>query len=183
MGPNDEGYDYDACLEATVDSCRDGSYLACQPINNSVEDAYTQVFCDANICVADNGLLTGAVPDKYTYGECACAQYVSYCANFRPICEAEGMSTGAYNVFVCDEGVLDAVCEIAECCENGGSSAECFSYSFAPTPEGSFVPTSSPLDGDDGSSTGPPSDAAKLTIANAFLGTLVAVAGLIQSLV
>ena len=182
MDPDGEGYDYLSCIEATVASCRDGSYFACQPTINAAEDGYTQVFCDANICAADNGLLTGAVPDDYTYGECACAQYVSFCANIRPICEAEGSSAGAY---VCDDGSIDYYCEVAACCENGGgSTGECFGYSVMPTPERTFVPTSTPIGGNDESSTGPPSDASKTPIAaNAFLGTFVLASSLIQALV
>ena len=78
---------------------------------------------------------------------------------------------------------MDEVCEIAACCENGGSFGECLGYSY--TPEITYMPTSSPLDGDDGSSTtGPPSDAAKLPIAaNAFLWSFAVVTGVIPNFV
>ena len=112
------------CVDALIDSCRDGSYVDfCAP-TDKVEMAYSQSYCDAYVCLDDAGLtseLSGETVCDVRDGGCAdcyCTLYGSLCASFRPLCE---MGSGSSDAYICSD--LDYVCDISECCETQGAAA------------------------------------------------------------
>lgn len=112
------------CVDALIESCRDGSYVDfCGP-TDKVEMAYSQSYCDAYVCLDDAGL-TGEISGETVCdvrdggcADCYCTLYGSLCASFRPLCE---MGSGSSDAYICYD--LDYVCGISECCETQGAAA------------------------------------------------------------
>ena len=163
-----------ACTNALVDACRDGTYVQyCGPTDR-LEQAYSQAYCDAYVCLGDNGLTdyVGGYDvcdtDDSRCTECYCTLYSSLCNIFTPICQ------NGSDAYVCYD--IDYVCSMRDCCDQQGPD-ECIgdfgSY-------GSVEPTPSP--------TEPPSAATSDLLMTsggryAMLGaTAMAAIGLAQSL-
>ena len=184
-----ENYDIENpdCIDALVDSCRDGSYVNyCGP-TDKLEQAYAQAYCDAYVCLGDAGLANAIagdevcdVSDSRCTG-CYCTLYSSLCNIFQPICQQGS------DAYVCYD--IDYVCSMRDCCAEFGAD-ECVgdmmdSYMPTPSPEsGGGVPIGGqPTDMDD-STSGAASDLlASGGGRYALLGaSAVAAAGLAQSL-
>ena len=174
-----------ACTNALVDACRDGTYVQyCGPTDR-LEQAYSQAYCDAYVCLGDNGLTdyVGGYDvcdtDDPRCTECYCALYSSLCNIFTPICQ------NGSDAYVCYD--IDYVCSMRDCCDQKGPD-ECIgdfgSYdSTEPTPSPGMggQPTDMPQDA-------PPSGATSDLLMPsggryALLGaTALAAVGLAQSL-
>ena len=174
------------CIDALVESCRDGSYVNyCGP-TDKLEQAYAQAYCDAYVCLGDSGLTDAIagdevcdVSDSRCTG-CYCTLYSSLCNIFEPICQQGS------DAYVCYD--IDYVCSMRDCCAEFGAD-ECVGDMMD-----SYMPTPSPGSGggvpiggqptDMGSTSGAASD---LLVSGggryALLGaSAVAAAGLAQTL-
>eukprot|EP00563_Minutocellus_polymorphus_P014514 CAMPEP_0181060894 /NCGR_PEP_ID=MMETSP1070-20121207/22223_1 /TAXON_ID=265543 /ORGANISM="Minutocellus polymorphus, Strain NH13" /LENGTH=415 /DNA_ID=CAMNT_0023140797 /DNA_START=291 /DNA_END=1538 /DNA_ORIENTATION=- len=171
-----EAYDLEspACLDALVESCRDGSYVtSCGP-SDKLEQAYSQAYCDAYVCLADSGLTDSIAGDSVCdVGDdrcagCYCTLYGSLCNIFRPLCEQGS------DAYVCYD--IDYVCDISACCAELGP-ADCIegAVSLMPT----FDPAGAPGGGGGGDvNVGvPPTEVTPTTTSGAASDLLAASGG------
>lgn len=183
-----ESYDLSSpdCVDALVESCRDGSYVNYCGSTDKLEQAYTQAYCEAYICLGDSGLMDAIPGDSVCdisdsrCTNCYCTLYSSLCNIFEPICQQGS------DAYVCYE--IDFVCSMRDCCDEFGAE-ECVGDmmdSYMPTPSPGSESGNVPIGGQptDVESSGATSD---LLLSGggkyALLGaSAVAAAGLAQSL-
>lgn len=152
-----ENYDIENpdCIDALVESCRDGSYVNyCGP-TDKLEQAYAQAYCDAYVCLSDVGLTDAIAGDEVcdvTDSRCTgcyCTLYSSLCNIFEPICQQGS------DAYVCYD--IDYACSMRDCCAEFGAD-DCVgdmmvSYIFTPSPGSGGVPIGGqPTDMDDSTS-------------------------------
>jgi len=171
-----EAYDTEspACIDALVESCRDGSYVTSCGSSDKLEQAYSQAYCDAYVCLADSGLVDSIAGDSVCdVGDdrcagCYCTLYGSLCNIFRPLCEQGS------DAYVCYD--IDYVCDISACCAELGP-ADCIEGAV------SFMPTSDPAGppggggGGDGNVGAPPTEVTPTTTSGAASDLLAASGG------